>query len=85
MHVVLAILLLLWLSSAAYYIISAWCLRSFYKNSFITPPSPSYLKMGTGGGVTSYPPITVLKPIKGADDALYENLKSFVEQDYPRF
>ena len=73
MQVILAILLLLWLSSAAYYIISAWCLRSFYAPL----PAPR--------NDNQSPPITVLKPIRGADDALYENLKSFVEQDYPRF
>lgn len=31
------------------------------------------------------PGITVFKPLKGVDDALEANLRSFFEQDYPRF
>ena len=31
----------------------------------------------------AYPPISLLKPIKGTEESLEQNLRSFFEQDYP--
>ncbi len=31
------------------------------------------------------PPVSILKPLKGDEDRLAENLRTFFEQDYPRF
>jgi ceramide glucosyltransferase len=38
-----------------------------------------------GGALVNAPPVTVFKPLCGAEHALYECLRSFCEQDYPRF
>ncbi len=42
-----------------------------------------YLAVRPGQG--SAPPVSILKPLAGAEDGLEENLRSFFAQDYPQF
>lgn len=55
---------------SAYALFAIWAARGFVRAP--KPASPA-----------SYPPVTILKPLHGAEPELYANLGSFCRQDYP--
>ena len=57
------------IAGSAYALFAIWAARGFVRAS---PPSPP--------GIC--PPITILKPLHGAEPSLYANLASFCNQDY---
>jgi ceramide glucosyltransferase len=67
-----AVLVTMCLSAIAYYVFAWYSARSFFSRS-----------AERGGGF--YPPVTILKPLRGLDREAYENFASFCRQNYPKY
>jgi ceramide glucosyltransferase len=61
------------LSSSAYYILCLWSARTFLREK----------KANGGARPQMLPPVSILKPLKGADPDIYESFRSHCLQDYP--
>ncbi len=58
-------------SAITYVIVAAWCVSRFARQP---RPAPGFA-----------PPVTVLKPLYGAEPELYESLRGYFTQDYPDY
>ncbi len=63
------------LSSSAYYILCLWSARTFLREK----------KADGGARPQMLPPVSILKPLKGADPDIYESFRSHCLQDYPEY
>lgn len=59
----------------AYYLLSAYSAQKFYRTQRRKGPPPTDFA----------PPVSILKPVRGADSGAYENYASFCALDYPEY
>lgn len=64
------------LASLGYYALSLWSAVKFLREREAAADCPT---------LPNLPPVSILKPLKGTDPQMYENLRSHCLQDYPEY
>jgi ceramide glucosyltransferase len=67
-------------SSSIYYLVCVWSAVSFLRRW-----RQCVARAPFGSGVSTTPPVSILKPLKGADPEIYESFRSHCLQDYPDY
>jgi ceramide glucosyltransferase len=62
-------------SSIFYYLLCLWSARRFLRQRLVHDDGPS----------KSFPPVSILKPLKGTDPEIYTSFRSHCLQDYPQY
>jgi ceramide glucosyltransferase len=61
-------------SSISYYVLCLWSAAAFLRDRDVANTS-----------APTFPPVTILKPLKGTDPQMYESFRSHCLQDYPEY
>ena len=75
LHTLYWIALVLAAAPLAYYLLSLYCVVSYFRELRKSPPLKS----------TYAPPVSILKPVRGVDREAYENFASYCRLDYPEY
>src|SRR6266436_1737430 len=75
LHILLWIALVLAAAPLAYYLLSLYCVGSYFYELRKSPPLNSMYS----------PPVSILKPVRGVDREAYENFASYCRLDYPEY
>ena len=65
-------------SSSIYYLICLWSVAAFLRRRKASESARPTLSL-------SFPPVSILKPLKGMDPDIYESFRSHCLQDYPEY
>ncbi len=74
MGIITVTILLLWVVSFSIHLYGVYKTQAHFEEQPVAPDTPFRLI-----------PVTILKPLKGVDEGLSENLKSFFNLDYPEY
>jgi len=77
LHILYWIALVLAAAPLAYYVLSLYCVLGYFRG---LRRSPSVLLKSS-----YFPPVSILKPVRGVDREAYENFASYCLLDYPEY